>query len=134
MELIFMFALGWVVSYYFFRREKKAQARLYQKLNVVAREFILNDPREKLGLSNVIELFREKIIEEHSDALDEPFPYRRCPHCGSRKVQRIVLNPDGTLAPSPAPDTPPIAGEDFKIQCKSCGYRDQATVPEANKS
>ncbi|MCK5241821.1 hypothetical protein KAR34_05145 [bacterium] len=129
-ELIFMFALGWGIAYFFFRREKKIQTALFEKLTHDARQFVLNDPREKLGLTNVIDLFREKIIAEHLDALDEPFPYKRCPHCGSKKVKRFVFKPDGTPDPSLAPDTPPFVGEDFKIQCQSCGYRDQATTPQ----
>ena len=129
MEIIFVFILGWGLAYFFFRREKNAQTTLYEKLNHDARQFIINDPREKLGLTNVIDLFREKIIEEHLDALGEPFPYKRCPHCGSKKIKRIAFKPDGTMDQSLSLDTPPIAGEDFKILCRSCGYKDQASTP-----
>jgi hypothetical protein len=130
MEYIFMFAVGWGLAYFFFRREKRVQTALFNKLNNDARQFIINDSREKLGLTNVIDLFRDKIIEEHLDTLGEPFPYKRCPHCGSKKVKRFVFNADGSTNTSAAPDTPPFVGEDFKIQCKSCGYRDQATLPQ----
>ena len=123
-----MFALGWGIAYFFFRREKNIQTALFDKLTHDARQFVLNDAREKLGLTNVIDLFREKIIEEHLDALGEPFPYKRCPHCGSKKVKRFVFRSDGTPDLSLAPDTPPFAGEDFKILCKSCGYQDEVSM------
>ena len=74
MEYIFMFALGWGLAYFFYRRHKNAQTKLFAKLSDDARRFILEDPRERLGLTNVIDLFRDKIIAEHLDALDEPFP------------------------------------------------------------
>jgi hypothetical protein len=81
-------------------------------------------------LADIIDLFREKIIDEHLDLLDEPFPYKRCPRCGSKKIRRFVRGAEGRVDLAGAPDTPPLAGEDFKILCRACGYRDEvAGIP-----
>jgi hypothetical protein len=125
LDLILMFALGWALAYFFFRRRQSASSKIYDKLSPDARHFLLQDPRQTLGLAGIIDLFRDKIIDEHLDVLDEPFPYKRCPRCGSKHVRRFVVRADGTPDVQGAPDTPPLAGEDFKIICRSCGYRDE---------
>jgi predicted Zn-ribbon and HTH transcriptional regulator len=128
-----MFGVGWLVAYFFFRRQQKDTDRLYAKLNHDARHFIISDPRERLGLSDVIQLFHEKIIAEHLDTLNEPFPFKRCPHCGSKNIRRFVYRPDGTSDAEHAPETPPISGEEFKILCRSCGYHDEVhRTPSTN--
>jgi hypothetical protein len=124
LELILGFGAGWIISYFFFRRRQTASNKLYEKLSMDSRNFILNDPRGKLGLADIIALFYDKIIDEHLDLLDQPFPYKRCPKCGSKKVRRFILRPDGTMDIQGAPDTPPIAGEAFTILCRTCGYQD----------
>ncbi|NTV52778.1 MAG: hypothetical protein HGA76_07185 [Candidatus Firestonebacteria bacterium] len=124
MEAIFWFGLGFLPAYFFFRRKKQAGETLAAKLTYDARNFLLKDPREKLGLTDVIDLFREKIIDEHLDLLDEPFPYKRCPRCGSKKIKRLVTAPDGTLRVGEISPEPPLAGEAFKITCRTCGYHD----------
>jgi hypothetical protein len=134
LEAILLFGAGWLVAYFFFRRQKRAGETLLGKLTYDARNFLLKDEREKLGLTDVIDLFREKIIDEHLDLLDEPFPYKRCPRCGSKKIKRFVLLPNGSLDSQNVPVEPPLAGEDFKILCRSCGYRDQVTRPPADPS
>jgi hypothetical protein len=125
LELIVGFGVGWVIAYFFFRRHRTASNKLYTKLSVDARNFILNDPQAKLGLADIIALFYDKIIDEHLDLLDQPFPYKRCPKCGSKKVRRFIARADGTLDLQGAPTTPPIAGEEFSILCRSCGYQDK---------
>jgi|GEM_PF-3153172 len=134
MTIILVFFAGWLLAYGFYRRRRGEGDVLYEKLNPDARRFIILDEREKLGLTDVIDLFHEKIIDEHLDLLSGPFPYKRCPKCGSQRVQRFVLRPDGTVDTQRAPATPPVAGEQFTITCRSCGYRDQATVPEGDPS
>jgi hypothetical protein len=124
LDLILLFGLGWLVAYFFYRRHKTETQKLFDKLNHDARNFILSDPRTRLGLTDIIDLFHEKIINEHLDALGDPFPYKRCPKCGSKNIRRFVLQHDGTPDLVHAPATPPIAGEEFKILCRSCGYRD----------
>jgi DNA-directed RNA polymerase subunit RPC12/RpoP len=129
LEALLWFGLGWLVAYFFFRRHKRAGETLLGKLTYDARTFLLKDPREKLGLTDIIDLFREKIIDEHLDLLDEPFPYRRCPRCGSKKIKRLVIKPDGTLTEDALPPEPPLAGEDYKIACRACGYHDEIIRP-----
>jgi hypothetical protein len=126
-EWIIVFFCGWLVSYWFYRRHKNESMALSTKLSVDARRFLLEDSRESLGLTDIIQLFHEKIIDEHLDLLDGPFPYRRCPKCGSKRIRRFVFKPDGTPDVNHAPTTPPIAGEAFHILCRSCGYQDHAT-------
>ncbi len=128
-DLFLMFAAGWLIAYFFYRRRQRAGERIYAKLSVDARNFLLNDPRERLGLADIIALFYEKIIAEHLDSLDQPFPYKRCPRCGSKKVRRFVVKADGTTDFQNVPDTPPIAGEEFNIFCPVCGYKDKIHPP-----
>jgi DNA-directed RNA polymerase subunit RPC12/RpoP len=134
LELILGFGAGWIIAYYFFRRRRSGSDRVYQKLSMDAKNFILNDPREKLGLADIIALFYDKIISEHLDSLDQPFPYKRCPKCGSKKVRRFILRPDGTLDLQGAPTSPPIAGEEFTIQCRSCGYQDAVKTRQDSRA
>jgi len=125
LEAILFFGLGWLVAYFFYRRQKRAGETLLNKLTYDARIFLLKDSREKLGLTDVIDLFREKIIDEHLDLLDEPFPYKRCPRCGSKKIKRLVMDPSGVATISDLPPEPPLAGQDYKIICRTCGYHDE---------
>jgi predicted nucleic-acid-binding Zn-ribbon protein len=127
LEAILFFGAGWLVAYFFFRRQKRAGETLLHKLTYDARTFLLKDAREKLGLTDVIDLFREKIIDEHLDLLDEPFPYKRCPRCGSKKIKRLVIAPNGALLSGEISPEPPLAGEDYKITCRACGYHDEVT-------
>ncbi len=134
MHLLFMFGVGWLVAYFFFRRQQKKTDRLYGKLSHDARHFIIRDPRERLGLSDIIQLFQEKIIDEHLDTLNDPFPFKRCPHCGSKNIRRFVIHHDGSPDTEPATETPPLAGEEFKIICRSCGYHDAVQRSASTKS
>jgi hypothetical protein len=117
MEILLMLLgvmLGTLVSWGFHKKASQDQNTLFNKLPAEVREAMLIDKREKLSVSELNELIREKTIDGHAG---KALPYIACPKCGSQDLQRtqdveVEYGPEGPESASPY---------DI-VRCKECGW------------
>jgi len=110
--------ISWWRTYTYYKKSNREQARLYKKLSINLRKWILEDTRTNLSVVDLNELLKKRTIDPESDY---SFPYKVCPKCGSRNIVRdddMQVDSDfcdGEMLYSPSY---------FKaLFCEDCGWR-----------
>lgn len=112
--------ITWVITHIYYKRSRRDQNAVSDKLSLELKRLILDDKRKSLTVTDLNELLRDKVIDRTSS---ETLPYKVCPKCGSENISRSTdfivdeeAGDDGGTFQTAAP---------FGIiQCLECGWRD----------
>ena len=106
--------ISWEITHVYYKKSSANQKKLYNKLTDKIRNAILNDNREKLSVSELNKLIREKTIDKN---VGEAIPYMFCPKCGSDELKRT-----SDVEVDHQPEGPQLLYHFDIIQCRQCGW------------
>lgn len=100
--------ISWWISHAYYLKADREQKDLFKKLSSDVRAAILEDSRDKLSVRELNDLLEKKTIKQPLDG--DPLPYKACPKCGSKKLQRGEIIKD--------------KNNYYVIQCTDCNWND----------
>lgn len=106
---------SWGLAHVYYRRASQDQKTLFNKLSEEVRDAILHDNREKLSVSELNELIREKTVDEDVGGV---LPYAACPKCGSEDLERT-----SDVEVDYGPEGPELGGYYDIVRCKECDWK-----------
>jgi len=112
--LLFGGLISWGITHTYYKKSSKDQNDVFNKLSEEVRVAILDDNREKLSVSELNGLIREKTIDEE---VGEAIPYMACPRCGSEDLER-----SSDVEVDYGPEGPELAGHYDIVRCKECEW------------
>lgn len=110
-----------LISFYFYRKQKKDQKKDRRQLIEAFRAEILSSSQRSFSISKLNEMIDDLVVDKDLVEKKDPLPYKKCPKCGSSALKResdIDVDVDGdNIIPNYFWET---------ISCENCDWEKTA--------